>query len=83
MKQLWAGIRSIVDLKYKVGFCISYLIHYHAKVEDSKRMDNIFNNVFVNTANKMNGNFKNQKVTNGLPDSKKFEFFLCFSSHTY
>ena len=24
MKQLWAGIRSIVDLKYKVGSCISF-----------------------------------------------------------
>ena len=27
MKQLRADIRSIVDLKYKVGSCISYLIH--------------------------------------------------------
>ena len=53
MKQLWAGIRSIVDLKCKVGSCISYLIHENVKVEDSKRMANIFN-VFVNTANKIN-----------------------------
>ena len=27
MKQLWAGIRSIVDLKYNVSSCMSYLIH--------------------------------------------------------
>ena len=43
MKQLWAGIRSIVDLKYKVGSCLSYLIHENVKVEDSKGMANIFN----------------------------------------
>ena len=54
MKQLWAGIRSIVDLKYEVSSCISYLIHENVKVEDSKGMANIFNNVFVNTANKIN-----------------------------
>ena len=84
MKQLWAGIRSIVDWKYKVGSCVSYLIHENVKVEDSKGMASIFNNVFVNTANKINETiFKNQKVTTGLPDSKKFKFFLCFSSHTY
>ena len=54
MKQLWAGIRSIVDLKYKVGSCISYLMDDNVKVEDSKGMANIFNNVFLNTANKIN-----------------------------
>ena len=46
MKQLRAGIRSIVDLKYKVGSCISYLIH-NVQVEDLRGMSNIFNNVFV------------------------------------
>ena len=37
MKQLWAEILSIADLKYKVGSCISYLIHDNVKVEDSNR----------------------------------------------
>ena len=54
MKQLWAGIRSIVELKYKVGSCISYFIHENVKVEDSKGTASIFNNVYVSTANKIN-----------------------------
>ena len=48
MKMLWTGIRSIVDVKYKAGSTISHLISAdNAKVDDSKEMANIFNNVLL------------------------------------
>ena len=80
MKQLWAGIRSIVDLRYQnVGSCISYLIHDNVKVEDSKVMTNMFNNVFVNAAKKINEKISRTRMSPlWLPDSKKFEFFFLF-----
>ena len=51
---LWSGIRSIVNSNTNIGSNISSLIHNGAKVEDSKKMANIFNSVFVNTAHKIN-----------------------------
>ena len=54
MKMLWSSIRSIVNSTINVGSDISSLIHNGAKMEDSKKMANIFNNVFVNTAHKIN-----------------------------
>ena len=63
MKMLWTGIRSIVNVKYKAGSTISHLIGAdNAKVDDSKEMANIFNNVFVNTA---------KKISEKIPRTKK------------
>ena len=62
MKMLWTGIRSIVDVKYKAGSTISHLIGAdNAKVDDSKELANIFNNVFVNTAKKSMKKFQELK----------------------
>ena len=52
MKMLWSGIRSIINSKLNIGSSISCLTHNGVKVDDSKQMANIFNNVFVNTAKK-------------------------------
>ena len=56
MKMLWSGIRSIINSKLNLGSSISCLTHNGVKVDDSKQMANIFNNVFVNTAKKINEN---------------------------
>ena len=56
MKMLWSGIRSIINSKLNIGSSISCLTHNGVKVNDSKQMANIFNNVFVNTAKKINEN---------------------------
>ena len=56
MKMLWSGIRSIINSKSNIGSSISCLTHNGVKIDDSKQMANIFNNVFVNTAKKINEN---------------------------
>ena len=54
MKMLWSGIRSIVKSKSNAGSSITGLIHNHGtKIEDSKNGKHS-NNVFVNTAHKIN-----------------------------
>ena len=54
MKMLWSGIRSIINCKSDAGSNISCLHHDGIKVDESKKMANIFNNVFVNPAHKIN-----------------------------
>ena len=54
IKMLWSGIRSIINFKSNVALNISCLSHDSLKVEDSKKMANIFNNVFINTAHNIN-----------------------------
>ena len=51
MKMLWSGIRSIINFKSNVA---SWLSHDGLKVEDSKKMANIFNDVFINIAHNIN-----------------------------
>ena len=58
---LWSGIRSIINSKLNIGSSISCLTHNGIKVDDSKQMANIFNNVFVNTAKKINENIPRTK----------------------
>ena len=52
MKMFWSGIRCIINSKSNVGSSISCLTLNSVKVDDSKQMTSIFNNVFVNTAKK-------------------------------
>ena len=54
MKMLWSGIRSIINVTSNVGISISSLDQNGVKVEEPKTMANIFNNVFVDTAHKIN-----------------------------
>ena len=54
MKMLWSGIRSIINVTSNVGISISSLDQNGVKVEEPKTMANIFNNVFVNKAHKIN-----------------------------
>ena len=54
MKMLWSGIRSIINVTSNVGISISSLDQNGVKVEEPKTMANIFNNVFINTAHKIN-----------------------------
>ena len=56
MKMLWSGIRSVINSTSNIGSSISRLTHNGVKVDDSKQMANIFNNVFVNTAKEKNEN---------------------------
>ena len=54
MKMLWSHMRSIINFKSNVASNISCLSHDGLKVEDSKKMANIFNDVFINTAHNIN-----------------------------
>ena len=54
MKMLWSGIRSIINFKSDIASNISCLPHDGLKVEDSKKMANKFNNVFINTSHNIN-----------------------------
>ena len=45
----------VVNLKYKVGSCISYLIHDNVKVDDSKGIADIFNKVRSKTTHEPPG----------------------------
>ena len=56
MKMFWSGIRSIINSKSNIGSSISCLTLNSVKVDDSKQMASIFNNVFVNTAKKTKEN---------------------------
>ena len=72
MKMLWSGIRSIINCKFNVGSNVSCLHHDGIKVDDSKKMANIFNNVFVNTAHKINEkNCRTRKSPSDYLSSKK------------
>ena len=51
---LWTGIRPIINVTSNVGISISSLDQNSAKVEEPETMANFFNNVFVNTAHKIN-----------------------------
>ena len=62
MKKLWSGIRSIVNVSSKSGYCISQLIQDGKEIDDPKTMANIFNKFFVNVS---------QKVTSGIPRTHK------------
>ena len=50
MKMLWSRICSIINVKSNVGISIANLDQNGVKIEEPKRMADIFNNVFVNTA---------------------------------
>ena len=54
MNMLWSGIRSVINFKSNLALNISCLSHDGLKVEDSKKMANIFNNIFINTAHNIN-----------------------------
>ena len=55
MIMLWSGIHSVVNFGSNVGSRTSSLTHDGLKIDDSKKIANIFNEVFVNTAQKING----------------------------
>ena len=57
MKKFWSGIRSIINISSKSGYCISQLIQDSKEIDDPKKMAHIFNKFFVNVS---------QKVTSGI-----------------
>ena len=83
MKILWSGIRSIINSKSNIGSGISCLTHNGVKVDDSKQMANIFNNVFVNTAKKINENIPRTKTSplEYLSSQNESSFFISPVSH--
>ena len=64
MKKLWSGIRSIINVSSKSGYCISQLIQDGKEIDDPKKMANIFNKFFVNVS-------QIEKVTSGIPRTRK------------
>ena len=62
MKKLWYGIRSIINVSSKSGYCIPQLIQDGKEIDDPKKMANRFNKFFVNVS---------QKVTSGIPRTQK------------
>ena len=62
MKKRWSGIRSIINVSSKSGYCISQLIQDGKEIDNPKKMANIFNKFFVNVS---------QKVTSGIRRTPK------------
>ena len=83
MKMLWSGIRSVINSKSNIGSSISCLTHNGVKVDDSKQMANIFNNVFVNAAKKINENIPRTKKSplEYLSSQNESSFFISPVSH--
>ena len=52
MKKMWSCIRSIINMNKKAGSSISHLTHNGKEISDPMKMANIFNNYFVNVAQK-------------------------------
>ena len=50
---LWIGIGSIINIKRKQFYNISQLVQNGEIVQNSKEIDKIFNNYFVNIAGKI------------------------------
>ena len=53
MKKMWSGIRSIIKMNKKAGFSISHLTQNEKEISDLMKMADIFNNYFVNVAQKL------------------------------
>ena len=62
MKKMWSGIRSIINMNNKAGSSISHLTHNGKEISDPMKMANIFNNYFVNVA---------QKIDEKIPRTRK------------
>ena len=62
MKKMWSGVSSIININKKVGSSISHLTHNGKEISDSMKMGNIFNNYFVNVA---------QKIDEKIPRTRK------------
>ena len=59
---MWSGIRSIINMNKKAGSSISHLTHNGKEISDPMKMANIFNNYFVNVA---------QKIDEKIPRTRK------------
>ena len=63
MKMLWSGIRSIVNVKNRSNHShISHLLQNGSGIQDPVKMENIFNNYFVNVGT---------NVDKSIPRTKK------------
>ena len=62
MKRMWSGIRSIINMNKKAGSSISHLTHNGKEISDPMKKANIFNNYFVNFA---------QKIDEKIPRTRK------------
>ena len=62
MKKMWSGIRSIINMNKKAGSRISHLTHNGKEISDRMKMANIFNDYFVNVA---------QKIYEKIPRTRK------------
>ena len=66
MKKLWSGIRSIINVSSKSGYCISQLIQDGKEIDDPKTMVNIFNKFFVNVSQKVTRRVEFQEHRNAF-----------------
>ena len=62
LRNIRSGIRSIINVSSKSGYCISQLIQDGKEINDPQKMANIFNKFFVNVS---------QKVTSGIARTRK------------
>ena len=62
MKKMRSSIRSIINMNKKAGSSVSYLTHSGKEISDPMKMANIFNNYFVNVA---------QKIDEKIPRTRK------------
>ena len=62
MEKMWSGIRSIINMNKKAGSSVSHLTHNGKHIRDPMEMANIFNDYFVNVA---------QKIDEKIPRTRK------------
>ena len=63
MRNMWSGIRLIINMNKKAGSSISHLTHNGKEISDPIKMANTFNNYFVNVA---------QKINEKIPETRNF-----------
>ena len=63
MKKMWSGIRSITNTNKKAGSSIFHLTHNGKEISDPMKMANIFNNYFLNVAQKIDEKIPRTKTS--------------------
>ena len=82
-KILWSGIRSIINFKSNIGSSISCLLIMVLKLRILNKWLTYLNNVFVNTAKKINENIPRTKKSplEYLSSQNESSFFISPASH--
>ena len=80
MMRLWTGIKSIINIKSKQFYNISWLVQNGEIFQNSKEIANIFNNYFVNIAGKIDSEIPRTKksLLDYLGDKLENHFYFSY-----